>query len=205
MIGYLSGRLLRYRNGVALIEAGGVGWEVHCAVPQQEGDGLVRLCVHQHQTEHGSTLYGFAAERTLDLFRELLKVQDVGPKAAALVLNSVGVYVVLRACAAKDATQLAGVAKGVGPKTAARIVAELPESVIREFAPELLTAAPKPSGAKPAAPSTDVERDAESALRHMGYSQKESREAIAATEDAERAELQRLLAASLKLLGRKKG
>jgi Holliday junction DNA helicase RuvA len=205
MIGYLSGRLVRYRNGVALIvgESGGMGvfgYEVHCFLPSPTEGREHCMFIHHHQTEHGSTLYGFGDETTLDVFRELIKVQDVGPKAAALVLNAVGVKGVLRACAAKEPTQLAGVAKGVGPKTAARIVAELPESVIREFAPELLGAQ---KVAK--APASDVERDAESALRHMGYAQKEAREAIAATEDAERAELQRLLAASLKLLGRKKG
>ena len=205
MIGYLSGRLMRYRNGVALIGVSGtnnsgIGYEVHCALPVPTIGVDHCMFIHHHQTEHGDTLYGFGAETTLDLFRELIKVQDVGPKSAALVLNAVGVKGVLRACAAKEPTQFAGVAKGVGPKTAARIVAELPESVIREFAPELLGA----QKVTTKAPASDVERDAESALRHMGYAQKEAREAIAATEDAERAELQRLLAASLKLLGRRK-
>lgn len=208
MIGYLSGRLMRYRNGVALIalcEPGGLGYlgyEVHCYLPSPIVGREHCMFIHQHQTEHGSTLYGFGDETTFDVFRELLKVQDVGPKAAAIVLNAVGVQGVLRAVAAKDATQLAGVAKGVGLKTAARIVSELKEGVIREFAPELLNAPKTP--AKSRAPSTDVERDVESALRNMGFKQDAARAAIAATEDAERAELERLLAASLKVLGRGK-
>ena len=100
MIGFLRGRLAAKHPPQLLVDVGGVGYEVEApmstfyTLPPTGGD--VNLFTHLVVREDAHILFGFGTERERKLFRELLKVSNVGPKLALSLLCSVVTYVVQR-------------------------------------------------------------------------------------------------------------
>jgi Holliday junction DNA helicase RuvA len=125
MIGYLEGIV----HGRVVLTAAGVGYLVHTPAPLAQGQS-VRLHVSTVVREDAITLYAFVDESELLLFDALCKVNGVGASSALAVLRDAGVAAVSSAVASKDPSRL-GRVKGVGPKTAARIISDLrmPEGI----------------------------------------------------------------------------
>lgn len=176
MIGYLKGKVKMLAPDYVLIVAGGVGYEVVCSgaafsrlsgVRQdEEGEVYTYLQVR----EDGVTLFGFADMQEKSLFLKLTSVQGVGPKVAISVLSSMRPADVSEAIATADVKRLSSV-KGLGKKTAERIVLELHGKI---SADELLGAE---GGARPALPAEEDD-DAVSALMGLGFTKQESTRAV---------------------------
>jgi Holliday junction DNA helicase RuvA len=178
MIGKLTGQLDSIGPASAIIDVNGVGYEVTCAArtiaslpPVGE---TVTFSIDTHMREDAIRLYGFADEHERAWFRALQTVQGVGAKVALAVLSTLDANELANAVALQDKTQVAR-APGVGPKVAARIVAELKDKM------PALAPAIRPGGAMQAPvglPEGLAARDAVSALTNLGYPHAQAAAAI---------------------------
>ena len=175
MIAKLTGVIDSKTADAAIVDVGGVGYLAFCSARTLNrlpaGGGAVSLFVETHVREDHIHLYGFidAAER--EWFRLLTTVQGVGAKLALAILSVLSGTDLTQAIAAQDKTSLTR-ASGVGPKLAARIVAELKDKVggIALGPVAAVAGATEPSG--PVA-------DAVSALVNLGYRRAEAFGAVA--------------------------
>jgi Holliday junction DNA helicase RuvA len=132
MIGFLRGRLTAKHPPQLLIDVGGVGYEVEApmstfyGLPQTGAD--VSLFTHLVVREDAHVLFGFGTERERRLFRELIKVSNVGPKLALALLSGMTVDSFLMCIEAQDADTLVRI-PGVGRKTAERLLIEMKDRV----------------------------------------------------------------------------
>jgi holliday junction DNA helicase RuvA len=179
MIGKLTGRLDALSTSAVIVDVNGVGYEV--TVPTRTLAALpplgetVSLAIDTHLRDDAIRLYGFASEHERAWFRALQTVQGVGAKVALAVLGTLTVTDLANAVALQDKGHVAR-APGVGPKVAARIVAEL-----RDKMPSLAPAI-RPGGAAPIAmlPEGLAAKDAVSALTNLGYAHVQAAAAIQA-------------------------
>ncbi len=180
MYEYLRGKVHSVLPGLAVIEAGGVGYRVQ--TPFSTSDGLAagqeaRLLLHHTiNAEQGEErLYGFGTERERELFRALLLVQGVGPSTALQMMCAATPDALIGAIADGDVTTLKRL-KGIGPKRAERLVIELRERM-GGLAPDA-----RPASAS-ARLSGATRRDAVLALLALGYPAAKSEQAVAAAGD----------------------
>lgn len=131
MIGYLKGELLSADDGVALIEVNGVGYEVNCSgaayrelVENRGGE----VYTHTAVKEDGISLYGFCSQEEKKIFLKLISVSGVGPKMGITVLSSLNAKDLTVKIATGDVKGLSEV-KGLGKKTAERIILELRDKI----------------------------------------------------------------------------
>lgn len=128
MIGSIAGVLAAKDPPRLLVEVQGVGYEVE--VPMSTyltlppTGSTVQLRIHHVLREDASLLFGFATADERELFRALLKVNGVGPKAALAILSGVSANEFRLAVAAEDAAALTRI-PGVGRKTAERLLVEM--------------------------------------------------------------------------------
>jgi Holliday junction DNA helicase RuvA len=168
MISFLRGRLAAKQLPQIVIDVGGVGYEVEAplstfaALPTTGSE--VSLFTHLVVREDAHILFAFATEQERRLFRELLKVSNVGPKLALALLSGMSVPEFLRCIEAQDTDQLVRV-PGVGRKTAERLLVEMRDRLkgFGEAAPGLFVGGA--AAAAPAAPQTE----AFNALLALGY------------------------------------
>lgn len=129
MIGSLRGTLLRIDGTTALIEVGGVGYEVEMPVTSlsaisPNAGKEVFVYVHHAVREDAQALYGFADPQSRSLFRTLIKVSGIGPKSALAALSTFDPAQLAQAIAEGRASSLTRI-PGVGKKTAERMIVEL--------------------------------------------------------------------------------
>lgn len=134
MIGYVSGKVISNDENVVLIENGGIGYEVNCSAAalsrllcEREGGVYTYLQVK----EDGILLFGFDTAEEKKMFLKLLSVSGVGAKMAINVLSGMSIKDLAVAIASSDIKTLSKI-KGLGKKTAERIIVELRESVLPE-------------------------------------------------------------------------
>jgi Holliday junction DNA helicase RuvA len=180
MIGKLTGRVDQVSLSAVIVDVGGVGYEVTVGArtltmlpPVGE---VVSLAIDTHVREDEIKLYGFGSEHERAWFRALQTVQGVGAKVALSVLGTLSAADLANAVALQDKAQVSR-APGVGPKVAARIVAELKDKM-----PTLAPAIMPLGGLAPVAvlPEGLAARDAVSALTNLGYAHGEAAAAISA-------------------------
>lgn len=203
MIGRLRGMLAETGEADCVIDAGGVGYVVHCGartlgrLPAM-GDELTLFIETQWSQENGPRLYGFLTKDERKAFTTLIAIQGVGPKAALAVLDVLPPGDLAGAVAREDKAAVAR-ANGVGPKLAQRIVTELKGKPLGEvsFTPSGLPTAPVA-----AAPS--LAGEAVSALLGLGVAEINARRAVdqAVTRLGDEAELSAVIRAALQELGR---
>lgn len=132
MIGFLRGRLTAKHPPQLLIDVGGVGYEVEA--PMSTFYGLpatgtdISLFTHLVVREDAHVLFAFGTERERRLFRELIKVSNVGPKLALALLSGMSVDNFLLCIEAQDADTLVRI-PGVGRKTAERLLIEMRDRI----------------------------------------------------------------------------
>ena len=132
MIAYLRGVLAEKEVTRVVVECHGVGYEA--AIPLSTFDRLpaegteVKLYTHHEVREDAQLLFGFATKPERDMFRLVTTVSGVGPQLALAVLSGLTVGDLQLAVSQGDAKRLAAV-KGIGKKTAARIVVELKDKI----------------------------------------------------------------------------
>ncbi|MBE6552729.1 MAG: Holliday junction branch migration protein RuvA [Ruminococcaceae bacterium] len=148
MFYYISGKLAHLEAGVAVIDAGGVGYRLtisgttYDAMPPNRSvkePPVVKLYTHMAVREDGIELFGFANETELSSFKLLISVSGVGPKAAMSILSLLTPEKFALAVCTDDKKTIAK-ANGIGPKTAARIILELKDKLMKEHAGEDLQA-----------------------------------------------------------------
>ena len=141
MIGKLKGIIDVIGEDFLLVDVNGVGYEVYCSPLTLRGIGgvgeAVSLAIETHVRETEIKLYGFGNETERLWFRKLQSVQGVGAKVALAILGTLSPVDLTNAITLQDKAMVAQ-APGVGPKVAARIVAELKDKVI---APPVIEAA----------------------------------------------------------------
>lgn len=195
MIGKVEGRVGHVGEDHALIEAGGIGWEVRLpprALAALKPGATAAFWTAHVVREDAQELFGYPTREERDWHRLLVSVQGVGPKAAQGVLGALGAEGAARAVALGDAAAMRA-APGVGPKLAQRIVLELNGKAPAPAGPAL---APAP---KAAAGPRD---DALSALTKLGYAPAEAAAAVAAALESGAADTAGLIRAALKSLAR---
>ena len=132
MITYLNGKIALKDPAYAVIDVGGVGYQVRISLTTYrllpEAGQSTLLHTWLHIKEDGHTLFGFAepAERTL--FLHLVSVSGVGPGTALLCLSSLTVAELEQAILRENARTISGI-KGIGPKTAQRLILELKDKI----------------------------------------------------------------------------
>src|SRR3989449_11477931 len=133
MITFLDGKLVSALPTQAIVDVGGVGYEVF--IPLSSYDKLpapgqpVRVLTHLHVREDAHVLYGFMSGAERDLFRLLVNnVSGIGPKLALAVLSGMSVTNFKSAVVNSDVAALAKIS-GLGKKTAERIVLELKDKL----------------------------------------------------------------------------
>ena len=177
MIGKLTGVLESSGEDWALVDVQGVGYLVFCSARTLERAGRhgdpVSLLIETHVREDHIHLYGFADPAERDWFRLLSTVQGVGAKMALAVLSTLAPGDLIRALAAQDKAALTR-ASGVGPKLAARILAELKDKAgTIALGPVAVVA-----GGAPASGLEASAEDALSALVNLGYGRSEALGAV---------------------------
>lgn len=171
MIAYLKGKILSLDTESAVIVcANGIGFEVLCsgsARAKLEGKEEGELFTYMQTGENGTFLYGFSSVEEKAMFLKLISVSGVGPKMGIAVLSGMGMGELAAAIATSDIKKLSSI-KGLGKKSAERIVLELREKV---------SAIPAAAGAETYAPAVG-EEDAIVALMTLGFTRSESERAI---------------------------
>ncbi|MEZ5299472.1 MAG: Holliday junction branch migration protein RuvA [Verrucomicrobiales bacterium] len=178
MIAFLRGKITESLPSHAVVDVGGVGY--HVFIPLSTFDrlgevgGEATLLTHLIVRENEHALYGFATEAERDLFRLLIgRVSGVGPKVAVAVLSGMSVDAFKSAVVNSDVASLAQI-KGLGKKTAERIVLELKDKVGVVEAWEAASAARHPS------PEQRAANDVVLALIALDYKQVEALKAVKA-------------------------
>ena len=229
MIGKLTGRIDYRTEDHVLIDVAGVGYLVYCSdrtLAALPGPGnVVALYTDLVVREDLMQLYGFPTLLEKEWHRLLMGVQGVGAKASLAILGALGAEGVSRAIMLGDINAIKA-AKGIGPKTAQRVVIELKDKApgvmamggtlaaamgTAPAAPEgaVLDDTPAPARRKVAAParpsgSAAAQSDALSALTNLGYSPGDAAGAVArAAADAPEADAAALIRAALRALAPK--
>lgn len=180
MIGSLRGTLVdRDPRGGVVVEASGVGYDVHVTVSTAATLGeigeRVFLRIHTRVREDAITLYGFTTAEEKRCFEALLSAHGVGPSMALALLGMHSPTALRTIVAMEDATALSQV-PGIGKKTAARLLMELKVKfeVDLDFALVDITSAPAVAGSV-----SSVRVDVVAALNGLGYSGDEIRRVVA--------------------------
>ena len=177
MIGKLRGVVDSFGEDYVILDVNGVGYVVNCSsrtlqhLPRP-GEPAT-LAIETQVREDAIRLFGFLDEVERDWFRLLQSVQGVGAKVALALLSTLSADALAQAVAGQDKAMVAR-APGVGPKLAARIVAELKDKAPAGAA--TLAAAPAEGPAIPSAA-----RDAISALCNLGYGRPQAQAAVSAS------------------------
>jgi len=170
MIAHLRGRVIAKHPNQAIVETGGVGYDVVISVPTfSELPGIggeVALHIHTHVREDQIALFGFVRPEEKQLFEKLLSVSGIGPKLAITILSGMAAAEMVGAIRGNDVAKLTKI-PGIGKKTAERMVLELRDK-LKDF------------GLVPAAPPTSpIEEDVLSALTNLGYQRPLAEKAVA--------------------------
>lgn len=182
MIGRLKGTVAAIDEDCAVIDVGGVGYEVyaHARLLQHLAVGeAAMLSIETIVREDLIRLYGFASEAERRAFRLLQTVQGVGARHALALLQALPPDDLYDAISAEDVAALAR-AHGVGKKLAQRIAAELAPKVGALAASGAVLKIAAREMAAPAKATAGARADAVSALAHLGYDGVEARRAVAA-------------------------
>ena len=171
MIAHINGKLIAKHPNQAIIEAGGVGYDITITVPTFSSlpalGATVALHIHTHVREDALALFGFLQMEEKKLFERLLQVSGIGPKLAITILSGMAVGEMVGAIRSGDLARLTRI-PGIGKKTAERMIVELRDKLAAFGEPE----------ARPAA--SLVEEDVLSALVNLGYQRPAAERALAA-------------------------
>ena len=176
MIAYIRGALIEKEPTTALVEAGGLGYEILIPISTYEklprkGEE-VKLLVHHCVREDDEILFGFASAEEKELFLRLTEVSGVGPKIALAILSGSSVCELAMAIASGDAKRISAI-KGVGKKTAEKICVELGDKVSQ--------LAFRATAGEPGARMKPALADAVAALRALGFNEETSSKMVADT------------------------
>ncbi len=176
MIEYIKGKLAVLTPAAATIEtAGGVAYLLNITLPTfsaLEGENDAKLYVHEAIRDDAWELYGFATERERELFRSLIGVSGVGSATAVIILSSLQGDELAAVIAGGDVKRLKSI-KGIGAKTAERIIVDLRDKI--KGVSETLSIQ--------TAARSDAYDEALGALQMLGFERKQSEKVLTALFD----------------------
>jgi Holliday junction DNA helicase RuvA len=171
MIAHLRGKLIAKHPNQAIVETGGVGYDVTISVPTfselPAAGQEIALHIHTHVREDAIALFGFLRAEEKQLFEKLISVSGIGPKLAITILSGMAASDMVNAIRGNDVARLTRI-PGIGKKTAERMVLELRDKLQTFGAPP------------PVAAATPAEEDVLSALVNLGYQRATAERAVAA-------------------------
>ena len=174
MIALLRGVLVEKHPNQAIVEAGGVGYDVTIPISTfthlPDAGAEVRLRIHTHVREDALALYGFLTAEEKTLFEKLIGVSGIGPTLAVKVLSGLAAPDLIRAIQRGEVDRLVRI-PGVGKKTAERMVLEL-----RDKLPAV--AAEAGDAAAPPAALSAIDQDVLSALLNLGCARPQAETAV---------------------------
>ena len=168
MIGSIKGKVILKTEKFLIVEANGVGYKISVSPDtlsktRKIGEEIF-LWIHTQVREDALDLYGFLERQELEFFEMLINVSGIGPKGALSILGITSIARLRKAIGTGDTSYLTKIS-GIGKKTAEKIVIELRDKVANEE--------DEKDGS-----SLQGELDALEALKSLGYSQNEAREAL---------------------------
>ena len=173
MIALLRGVLIEKHPNEAVVDAGGVGYELHIPITtyaQLPATGSeVRLRVYTHVREDTLALYGFLSQDEKTLFEKLIGVSGIGPSLAIKVLSGLAATELISAIRRGEVERLVRI-PGVGKKTAERMVLELRD--------KLPPSTGEGAASAPAPTLSEIEQDVLSALLNLGCARPAAEQAV---------------------------
>ena len=177
MISRLRGQVVEIRGQSFIVDVNGVGYEVlgtsSCLTSVTEG-ATATLVIFMDVKEDSIRLFGFGSQLEKQVFLLLMKVKGVGTKTSMHIVSRIDSRELLKLIGSADLSRLSAI-KGIGRKTAERIVVELKERV-GDYIVDAMYGEPEIS------PSGSALSEARAALRALGFSQSDSERALAAAE-----------------------
>lgn len=164
MIGSIKGKVILKTEKYLIAETSGVGYKISVSADVLSKTKTVEevfFFIHTHVREDSFDLYGFPDRKELEIFEMLINVSGIGPKGALAILGIASIETLKKAISTGDITYLTKIS-GIGRKTAEKIVIELRDKM----------------GEDRQGASLQGELDALEALKSLGYSQNEAREAL---------------------------
>jgi Holliday junction DNA helicase RuvA len=193
MYEYFKGRLAFQAPTHVVIEVGGIGYFVHISLHTFtliKGKENVHLYISFQVKEDAHTLYGFAEESERRLFHHLISVSGIGPGTGRMMLSSISPDEIQSAIIQGNVPLIQKI-KGIGPKTAQRVILELQDKLKKQGGTTLLEAPPLRS----------VFEEASSALLMLGFAKPQIDKIIAIlTNDGEERNVEQLIKDALKRL-----
>jgi len=192
MFAYLEGRIDYKSPSLLYLDVHGVGYEIHITLQTYariQSVDTCRLFTHLQVREDAWVLYGFAEEEERTTFRQLLNINGVGAVTARIILSSLTPDELERAVAGEDNRTLEKV-KGIGTKTAQRIILELKGKLTRQ----------KNTSSTSAVVHNTTQEDALIALVNLGISRSVAEGAIKKVNNASSLSIEELIKQALRVL-----
>jgi len=170
MYEFISGEIAELNPAMVVLQTGGVGYSIHISLntfSALNGQKQVKIYTHLIVREDAHLLYGFAGKAERELFRNLLSVSGVGAATALMMLSSLSTDEIVSAINTENVTLLKSV-KGIGIKTAQRIIIDLKDKVARGTPAEQILI--------PA--NNTIRNEALSALVMLGFARKNAEPAL---------------------------
>jgi len=170
MINYLKGKLVEKNPTYVVIECNGIGYTVNISLytfSKITDNELLKLETHLVVREDAHTLYGFFDKTEKAVFKLLISVSGVGPSTARTMLSSMTPKQIQEAIASNDVATVQS-AKGIGAKTAQRLILDLKDKILKTFA----------LSEDFEAPNNTIKDETLSALEVLGYSRRQSEKTV---------------------------
>lgn len=206
MIAFLTGKVCYKHEDYLILDNQGVGYQINFdslyAGKMPALGEEARIYTYLHVREDDLSLYGFADNEDKQLFELLLRVSGIGPRLASTLVASLSPTEFALAIMGADIKRLTGV-KGVGKKTAERMILELKDKIAKDMAPSAEERESIFSAGAGAGEGLSALKEALAALQVLGYSRREAEQAldqVAKESDAQSLEVNGLIKQALKHL-----
>lgn len=200
MISYIKGMIVDIEENALIIECGGIGYRIFTTTNILQSDVRVGkdTAVHTylHVKEDDMQLYGFISKDDLQIFKLLISVNGIGPKAGMGILSGLSADEIRFAVLSDDVATISK-APGVGKKTAQKLILELKDKLDLQdaFEQKLVNQISSQGNA-----TNEMQKEAVEALTALGYSATEALKAVKQAEDIETKDVSRLLKEALKII-----
>lgn len=193
MIGKLKGKVVNIHQDNLFLDVHDVGYRIHVPLKTLAGTASLgnslELFIHTYVREDALSLYGFETSEELFLFEKLLSISGIGARSALSIISAGSVEDISRAVIDADVDFFESIS-GIGKKSAQRIIVDLKTSFSDQKEIDL------------AEKHLPAFRETFQALKQIGFSKDESREALKSVKNAKKLSSEALLKEALKLLGK---
>lgn len=193
MIGYIKGKILWANENLVLLENNGIGYEITCSnsatrklLEDKQGEVYTYLAVK----EDGVSLYGFISLEEKNMFLQLISVSGVGPKMGITILSDIDTSTLATLIATSDVKSLSKI-KGLGKKTAERIIVELREKMQKTFVADK-------SEPTVSVQSDEGDSDAIIALMSLGFTKAECVRAVGLAKENGMSSIEQIISYAIK-------